>query len=136
MTDRPIQPEEVANAPRSSAGADLQFAMYQRQSPLPRPEELQGYFEISPDVGNRILTMAEQAANHRHEMQRRTLSSSLVLMLCATVLILGVVAGAVWLAIAVTPAGGVALGISPVGWIAVTVLLARRGRRDNKPEDR
>ena len=36
-------------------------------------------------------------------------------MLCTTVLILGVVAGAVWLAIAVTPIGGVALGISPIG---------------------
>ena len=136
MTDQPIRPEEVAGAPQPPAGADVQVAMYQRESPLPRPEELRGYFEISPEVGNRILTMAEKAANHRHEMQSKTLSTSLVVMLCTTVLILGVVAGAVWLAIAVTPIGGVALGISPIGWITVTILLSRRGRRRDEPEDR
>ena len=58
----------------------MQVAMYQRESPLPLPEELRGYFDISPDVGDRILKMAEQAADHRHEMQRKTLSSSVVLV--------------------------------------------------------
>ena len=77
MTDQPNRPEEVAGAPQPPAGADVQVAMYQRESPLPRPEELRGYFEISPEVGNRILTMAEKAANHRHEMQSKTLSTSL-----------------------------------------------------------
>ncbi|MDE0194083.1 MAG: DUF2335 domain-containing protein [bacterium] len=136
MTDHPIRPEEVADAPQPPATADVQVAMYQRESPLPRPEELRGYFDISAEVGDRILKMAEQAATHRHEMQRKTLSSSVVLILCTTVMILGVVAGAVWLAVEVTPAGGVALGVSPLGWIAVTVLLARRGRRREQSEDR
>ena len=136
MTDHPIRPEDVPNAPEPPAGADVQVAMYQREGPLPRPEELRGYFDISADVGDRILKMAEQAARHRHEMQRKTLSSSVVLVLCTTVMILAIVAGAVWLAIAVTPVGGVALGLSPVGWIGVTVLLARRGRRREQPEDR
>ena len=117
--------------------------MYRRESALPRPEELRGYYEISENVGERILLMAEGAAAHRHkkddqthETNQKAIRATVVLVICVTIIILAVVAGAVWSAIAVSTAMGVALGLSPVGWIGVTILLARRGRRRKQPEDR
>ena len=43
----------------------------------------------------------------------------MVSVVCVTLIILAVVAGAVWSAIAVSTAMGVALGLSPMGWIAM-----------------
>ena len=38
--------------------------------PLPPPEVLQKYNEISPGAADRIITMAENEAAHRHEIEQ------------------------------------------------------------------
>ena len=109
--------------------------MYQRQSPLPRPEELQGYYDISPDVGERIMRMAENAADQRHRMQRRAMSFGLVFVFCVTIILLAVIVAAVWIAVEVTALGGVVLGVSPVTLIALSgLILRRRGRGTERSE--
>ena len=115
--------------------------MYRRESALPRPEELRGYYEISENVGERILLMAEGAAAHRHkkddqthETNQKAIKATVVSVVCVTLIILAVVAGAVWSAIAVSTAMGVALGLSPMGWIAMIVVLSRWRRRRPQSE--
>ena len=45
------------------------------QGPLPPPEVLKGYEEALPGTAERIVTMAEDEACHRREMQRFKLGS-------------------------------------------------------------
>jgi len=143
VTDHPIRPEPVSSEPQPDApAADVRFEMYRRESALPPPEELRGYYEIAENVGERILQMAEGAAAHRrkrddhaHETNQKAIRASVVLVICVTLIILAVVAGAVWSAIAVSTAMGVALGLSPMGWIAVIVGLSRWRRRRPQSED-
>lgn len=44
------------------------------EGPLPHPKHFKEYAEIIGDKGDRILTMAEKEANHRHEINRYNMS--------------------------------------------------------------
>ena len=135
MTDQSFPQTAETHGPPSGATPEMSLAMYQRQSALPRPEELQGYYDISPDVGERIMRMAENAADQRHRMQRRTMSFGLVFVFCVTIILLAVIAAAVWIAVEVTALGGVVLGVSPVTLIALSgLILRRRGRGTERSE--
>ena len=80
------------------------------------------------------MKMAENAADQRHRMQRRAMSFGLVVVLSVTVVLLAVIAAAVWIAVTVTALGGVVLGASPVTLIALSGLILRhRGRRGGQP---
>jgi len=45
------------------------------QGPLPHPEVLRQYDQLSPGAADRIITMAEGEAAHRREMERQQLES-------------------------------------------------------------
>lgn len=44
--------------------------------PLPHPRILEGYEEIIPGAADRILTMAENQASHRQEIEKTAISSN------------------------------------------------------------
>lgn len=46
------------------------------QGAIPPPEMMRGYAEISPDLPNRIVTMAEKNADHRRLSERKVLNYS------------------------------------------------------------
>ena len=43
------------------------------EGPIPPPEWLRGYNEIEPGLASRIVSMAEDNQNHRHEQERAAL---------------------------------------------------------------
>ena len=134
MTDSSVPQTGDVGDSQPDTAAEMTVAMYQRESPVPSAAELKAYFDISPEVGNQIMGMARDAASHRHQIQGRTMTLTLVVVLCITIVLLAVVAAAVWIAIEVTPVGGVALGISPVGLIGLSGFFSRKRR--SRTDDR
>ncbi len=49
----------------------------QYSGPLPPPESLASYDEISPGFANRIIAMAESEMDHRHELEKRALTGDI-----------------------------------------------------------
>jgi uncharacterized membrane protein len=45
--------------------------------PLPPPQILEKYNEIVPDAANRIITMAENQAKHRHQLESEAIKSEI-----------------------------------------------------------
>ena len=45
------------------------------EGPLPHPQILSEYNEISPDFAGRIVTMAESEARHRHNLEEKALKA-------------------------------------------------------------
>ena len=107
--------------------------MYQREGPLPRPEELQAYFDISVHVGDTIVQMAKDAADHRHRMESRGSWLAAVMMSCVTLVLLAVVGAAAYIASEEALWGGVILGSSPVGLI-IWIIRTRRRRVQSKDD--
>ena len=50
--------------------------MTRHSGPLPAPETFSAYDKVLPGAAERILTMAEKAQSHRHEMERTHLKLS------------------------------------------------------------
>ena len=107
--------------------------------PIPRPERLKDYELTLPGAADRILTMAEQAASHRHDMQRRTLEletfdvrsaygrSNRGLYLGAFVA-LAIVAVGAYMAFLGHPAEGAGVVVSTVVGLAATFVYGARMR--------
>ena len=128
MTSTPTpEHREEGSEPRSTA--EMQVQMYQRESPHPSPAELQAYYDISPEVGERILNSAERALDHHHQMQHRAANLTFTVIVSGTVVLLAVTGAAVYIAVSVTAVGGVVLGASPVGLLGLTGFSALRRRR-------
>lgn len=49
----------------------------QYSGPLPPPESLASYDEISPGFANRIIAMAESEMTHRHEIEKKALTGDI-----------------------------------------------------------
>ena len=62
---QPTRPQNVVAAVKHHSG------------PLPAPEDLQRYEQLSPGAANRIISMAENEQNHRTAMAKLTLSSDI-----------------------------------------------------------
>ncbi len=145
------QSEEVVEAEvvQDAEVSSIEMAMYQRESPLPAPSEMQAYYDIHADVCFRLISMAENAANARHEADRdgrrlnakierstRSIVLTTVIGLIAILLALIVVSG--W--VATTVSAWVGLGVlvvSPTGvlWAVVGLLrrvVRRRGSHDDE----
>lgn len=129
-----VEPAETAEP--SASGVSV--AIHHREGPLPAPVELKAYFDIAPEVGRSIIQMAENAASHRHRMERRSFWVIIVFALCVTAVMLAVVAAAAWVAAEVSAWGGVVVLLaSPTALLwALVSRLARRIRRsrDDEPE--
>lgn len=139
-------PAEVAEVPEvvetgesePPSGAEVSVKMVHRQAPLPAPSELGEYYGISEFVGNTIVEMARDAAKHRHRMERRSFWVVMAVILGVTVVMLGVVWGAVRVAEVSVPGGVLILLASPTAvlWALLSRLLRRlrRQRKDVKDE--
>lgn len=114
--------------------------------PIPKPERLRDYEVTLPGAADRILTMAEQAASHRHDMQRGSLElqtfdlrsaygrSRLGLYLGALVA-LAVVAVGAYMAFLGHSAEGAGVVISTVVGLAATFVYGARIRRRESESD-
>jgi len=129
-----VEPAET----EASSASGMSVAIHHSEGPLPAPAELRAYFDIAPEVGRSIIQMAENAASHRHRMERRSFWLIIVFALCVTAVMLAVVAAAAWVAAEVSAWGGVVVLLaSPTALLwALVSRLARRMRRnrDDKAE--
>ena len=66
----PRPPSERGSQPPDLASqVTVEQAFY--SGPLPDPETLRAYGEISPDLVERIVTASEEERSHRHQMDRK-----------------------------------------------------------------
>ena len=134
-------PEEVADAEvvGNAAGvSSIEMAMYQRESSLPPPAEMQAYYDIHPDICFRLVGMAENTANARHEAgrdrrhfnQRVEGSASrimLTMVLCLAAVMLALIGASAWVIVSVNAWVGVGvLVVSPTAVLLAAVSLLRR----------
>jgi uncharacterized membrane protein len=73
------------------------------QGPLPPPEQLKGYEAALPGAADRILTMAEEQARHRHHLEKVAIEGGnsrswwgLALGFAISLVVMGLGAGAVY----------------------------------------
>lgn len=133
----PVEVVQPAGAQHPET-SEMSVTMVHRQAPLPAPAELQAYFDISDFVGRTVVEMARDAAGQRHRMERRSFWVIVTVILCVTVVMLAVVAAAVWVATEVSVVGGVlVLLASPtaVVWTLFSRLLRRVRRGRSKPAE-
>ncbi len=121
--------------PQPPSSGEVSLKMVHRRAPLPVPSELRSYFDISEFVGNTIVEMARDTAKHRHRMERRSFWVILTAILCVTVVMLGIVWGAVRVAEVSVPGGVLILLASPTALLwALLSRLFRRLRRQRSDE--
>jgi uncharacterized membrane protein len=101
--------------------------------PLPPPETLAEYDQISPGFANRIITMAEKEQVHRHmqdelrwPVQRKLLSRGQVF---AFILSLSIVAGGIWLLLENKQISGFVTLLGAIGVVAGPFIYQMRWRR-------
>jgi uncharacterized membrane protein len=74
----PSAPTQRVIAPTQGAAQLLamreEFTASMRSGPLPAPDELAAYGQVSPDLVDRIVKMAEKQADHRRQMERDVLA--------------------------------------------------------------
>ncbi|GLU54437.1 hypothetical protein Dfri01_38980 [Dyadobacter frigoris] len=68
-----IEPGLSIDLPQEKKEKLINFAMKvtRHRGPLPSPETLRQYNEVIPDLGERLVTMAEKEGDHRREIQRK-----------------------------------------------------------------
>lgn len=101
--------------------------------PLPPPEDLAAYEQISPGFADRIVTMAEKEQVQRHgnehklrDLQRRLLSRGQVF---AFILSLAIVAGGFWLLLNDKPVAGFITLLGAIGTVAGPFIYQVRSKR-------
>lgn len=103
--------------------------------PLPPPEDLAHYDEISPGAANRIITMAESNMEHRQSMEQTLVKSEYglrsrgqMLAIIALFAMLAVIAFTFWLG---QPIAGSVLGSATL--VAVTGMFLGRDKEKTEP---
>ena len=147
QSEEVVDAEVVQDAGVSSIES-IEMAMYQRESPLPTASEMQAYYDIHPDVCFRLIGMAENAANARHEagrdgrrlnekIERSTRRIILTAVIGLIVILLALIVVAGWVATTVNAWVGLGvLVVSPTGLLwAVFRLLRRIVRRRGSHDD-
>lgn len=66
-------PAQQQSAP--SRITQIVAAMQQWSGPMPHPDDLAAYDRILPGAADRILTMAEEQASHRRDLERTVVTS-------------------------------------------------------------
>lgn len=96
LTPRAPQPERRSGT-EGQPDSEERIRMGQWSGPLPPPAALEQFERSSPGAADRILSMAEREEKHRHEQERKMLSSDtsarsrgqFMAFLIAVVIILG-----------------------------------------------
>ena len=66
---------ELARKEVNSVKTQVSVAEYRHAGPIPDPMTLKGYNNICPGAADRIITMAENQAKHRQEMEKTVVQS-------------------------------------------------------------
>ncbi len=73
MSTKNKQKKEVPTKPKSDEIMSHQVLGQIYQGPIPTPDVLKKYNVLLPGAADRILSMAEKEADHRHKMEERAL---------------------------------------------------------------
>jgi uncharacterized membrane protein len=69
--------KEKNNFPPQTSTKEKSITIAQFEGPLPHPQVLAEYDRVSHGAADRILTMAENEAKHRHNMEERALKAQI-----------------------------------------------------------
>jgi len=114
--------------------------MQQFSGPMPPPELLERYELICPGSADRMLSMAEQEAEHRRTTEgkivqaqidhhKRQFSEARCGQLCALVITLAAIAAGVYTAVQGHEIAGSVIGVGGIGGIVTTFILGRAKQR-------
>jgi uncharacterized membrane protein len=100
------------------------------QGPLPHPAVLKQYDEIVPGAAERIITMAEQQARHRQELETRVIRTdnlkSLLGTIFAFVIAVAGFGGGLYAALSGQPFWGGAVSIGTLASVVVAFIYGTR----------
>ncbi|MDE0185605.1 MAG: DUF2335 domain-containing protein [Candidatus Poribacteria bacterium] len=123
----------LQNQPSKQQKAELRQLLVesfeQYSGPIPHPQVMKDYQEISPDIVERILTMAEEESNSRRLLEERVIENSHKQIVGGQrgALILGISGLAAAVAIAYfNPSWGGAVGISAIASLIISLVVKRR----------
>jgi uncharacterized membrane protein len=118
-------------------GGAVLSAEYRHSGPLPDPRTLQMYDAVMPGLGERIVTMAEDEARHRRDLERKVVGSDVDrardgqrMAFALAVFFLG---ASVWLALAGHPVPGTIIGTVDIVALVTVFIVGRR--EDNPPPE-
>ena len=104
--------------------------------PLPSPNDFQHYNNILPGAAERILAMAEREEDHRHSLEHREATRSLIgLIFGFTTAISALIAGAGLVFTGHGLAGTIIVGVDLVALTGVFVYGSRMHREETIHED-
>lgn len=135
----PIQHSQSAQSSSQivsqSQSVSAQVQLY--QGPLPAPEILRQYDQVVPGAAERIISMAEQQAKHRQNLESTVVLSDVKdsntgLWLGFIIGIVAIISGAVCILQGHTIAGGVLGGSAVPGLTAVFVYGSRQRRKERE----
>lgn len=125
----PIKKQQ--RSPQQQISQQVVHVTEQFSGPLPPPDVLDRYNQVTPDAANRIIAMAEQETGHRRDMERLIISNEYkearMGQICAVFIgSLTIIAGSVISVFGAPLAGVVIGGCGVIGLVSVFVL-GRKG---------
>jgi len=129
----PQPPQQIISQSQSVA-AQVQLHY---EGPLPHPSILQGYNQVVPGSAERIISMAEQQAKHRQELEKAVIGADIRdsktgLWLGFIIGIVAIISGGVCIVQGHSIAGGVLGGSAVPGLTAVFVYGSRQRRKERE----
>lgn len=150
MGTPPTPSELTAGSPQSGNKSDRQrshtiSAEFYR-GPIPHPETLQQYDDITPGLANRIVQMAEAEATHRREVETTIVNANCADMtayhaevfrgqICGLIIAVTALVSGAYVAVQGHEWAGAALGTGGIGSIVLTFVLGRNARSGNNGEE-
>ncbi|MBW2307047.1 MAG: DUF2335 domain-containing protein [Deltaproteobacteria bacterium] len=135
------KPASTQKPPEKSLQIDSrQLQLTKFTSPLPPPETLKDYDMVLPGAAERILSMAEQQARHRQNLEEIAVKSgsrdSLLGIICGLIIGLVSITGSVICILSGQPLGGGALGVTGLGGLVGVFVYGTRERRKEREAKR
>lgn len=128
---------QAVQSPQNRADSHLLHVSETREfsGPIPPPEVLEKYDRIHSGAANRIIVMAENEANHRHDMEQLIVKNQYrearIGQFCALAIgIAAIIAGAVTAIMGSAISGAIIGGGGVIGLVSVFVL-GRAGKPIN-----
>jgi uncharacterized membrane protein len=115
------------------------------RGPIPHPETLQKYDDITPGLANRIVQMAEAEAIHRREIETKIVDANCADMtayhaevfrgqICGLIIAVTALVSGAYVAVQGYQWGGALLGTGGIGSIVLTFVLGRNAKPGNNGE--
>ena len=129
--ESPVQNPDIPN--EQIAVAQAQFAATYHSGPLPDPSQLEQYNKVCPGAADRIITMAEKEAEHRHCIETAYLKSSTRIswigVISAAIICIATIAGGVLVIMNGHDWAGSFLGASGLAGVAGTFITGTKSTK-------